>query len=172
MPNGIYPISTSPPTHAKAASRSQAPAGLRLRTWWRRDRLDAALAKGTDPRTSAELTLRAERLASRPVRDRMAENLEGALREALQPAKIGRLLLRRRQAQACADELLALARRLRDDEPIDLRGAAMTALLLTNGRGPLYYERASVPLRQAVRSARLALDGDDQAAHPIFPAAA
>lgn len=168
MPNGIYPYRVfeskrqkSSPTRASHPGR-----GVRFKTWWRRNRLDQQLAGGSDPRGSAELTLRAEQLSSGAERIRLAEALEGALRAALQPVTMTGLLLRRRQAQACADELLALTGRLRDEQPIDLRGAAMTALLLSDGSGPLYYERANVPLRQAVRSARLALDGVDRPASP------
>ena len=166
MPNGIYPV---PPLHIREQTgpRPRAPrpgVGLRLRTWWRRDRLDEQLANGTDPRTSAELTLRAEQLGSAAERVRLAEYLERVLRVADEPAGMSGLLLRRGQVHACADELLALDRRLRDDRPIELRGAAMTAVLLSNGGGPLYYDRGSVLLREAVQSARLALDEGDQGA--------
>jgi hypothetical protein len=54
-------------------------------------------------------------------------------------------------------DLVALALRLRADEPIDLRGAAMVARLVLNGTSPLY-GAAPVTLRFVARSARLALD--------------
>ena len=47
--------------------------------------------------------------------------------------------------------------RLRADDPIDVRGAAMVARLVLNGTSPLYGD-APVTLRFAARSARLALD--------------
>ena len=174
MPNGIYPIF---PLQIRQRSASQAHAvraglGLRLRTWWRRDRLDEQIANGDDPRTSAELTLRAEQLGTAAERVRLAEHLEGVLRQAREQTPQIHRLVRRRQVEACADELVALAHRLRDDQPIDLRGAAMTAQLLSDPRGPLYYRRASVPLREAVRSARLALDGVGPATAPAFRTAA
>ena len=174
MPNGIYPIfplqirqRSAPQAHAVRAGL-----GLRLRTWWRRDRLDEQIANGDDPRTSAELTLRAEQLGTAAERVRLAEHLEGVLRQAREQTPQIHRLVRRRQVEACADELVALAHRLRDDQPIDLRGAAMTAQLLSDPRGPLYYRRASVPLQEAVRSARLALDGVGPATAPAFRTAA
>lgn len=174
MPNGIYPV---PPLHIREQtgprSRASRPGlGLRLRTWWRRDRLDEQLANGTDPRTSAELTLRAEQLGTAAERVRLAEDLEGVLREARDPAPQIHRLVRRRQVYACADGLHELARRLRDDQPIALRGAAMTAQLLSDARGPLYYARPSVPLPEAVRNARLALDEVDQETASAFRSAA
>jgi len=174
MPNGIYPV---PPLHIREQtgprSRASRPGvALRLRTWWRRDRLDEQLAEGADPTTSAELTLRAEQLSSDTKRIRLAEDLEGVLREARDPAPQIHRLVRRRQVYACADELLELARRLRDDQPIALRGAAITAQLLSDARSPLYYARPSVPLPEAVRSARLALDEVDHATAPAFRSAA
>ena len=167
MPNGIYFVPTPLPRRTGTPSRSRPSrpsARLRLKTWWLRDRLDEQLAEGADPRTSAELTLRAEQLGSAAERVRLAEYLERVLRVADEPAGMSGLLLRRGQVHACADELLALDRRLRDDRPIELRGAAMTAVLLSNGGGPLYYDRGSVLLREAVQSARLALDEGDQGA--------
>ena len=175
MPNGIYFVPTPLPRRRGTRSRSvtsRPGAGLRLRTRWRRDRLDEQLANGADPGTSAELTLRAEQIGSGAERVRLAEYIERVLRVADEPAGMSGLLLRRGQVHACADELLALARRLRDDQPIEFRGAAMSAVLLSNGSGPLYYDRGSVRLRQAVRSARLALDEGGQSAQPDVSTAA
>jgi hypothetical protein len=136
--------------------------GLRLRTWWQRDRLDEQLAEGADPTASPELTLRAEQLGSDAERVRLADAIELVLRESREPATMSHLLVRRRQVYACVDDLLALALRLRDGRPVDVRGAAMTALLLSEGRSPLYYERSNVRLPEAVRAARLALGDGDQ----------
>ncbi len=167
MPNGIYhvPVPLPRPRPREEPSRSGPPrrsAWLRLKTWWRRDRRDEQLAKGADPRANAQLTLRAEQLGSDAERARLAEHLAGILREAGEPVGMTRPLLRRRQVQACAEELFAIVCRLRDGQPIELCGAAMTALLLSNQRGQLYYDRGRVPLREAVRSARLALDENGQ----------
>lgn len=174
MPNGIYPV---PPLQIREGTASQTRAArrglaLRLRTWWQRDRLDEQLANGDDPRTSVELTLRAEQLSTAAERFRLAEDLEGVLRRAPERTPQIHRLVRRREVEACADELVALARRLRDDQPMDLRGVAMTAQLLADPRSPLHYERASVSLQEAVRSARRALDEVGQGAAPAFRTAA
>ena len=175
MPNGIYPASTSIRIRDERAGQSRdlrPGVGLRLRTWWRRDGLDEQLANGADPRMSAELMLRGQQLNNAAERDRLADALEGAVHDASQPVAFQSLMVRRPEVRACADELFALAHRLRDDQPIDLRGAAMTALLLSNGKSPLYSAWASVSLRDAARSARLALDERRQASSSAFPTAA
>jgi hypothetical protein len=59
--------------------------------------------------------------------------------------------------RACADELLALVVRLRDDHPVDIRGAAMTARLVSDGRSPLR-RTGDVDLRDAIQAAHMALD--------------
>lgn len=175
MPNGIYPVPPSLQVRKGTGSRRRASApglAVRIRTWFERDHLDEQLVEGIDPETSPELTLRAERLGSDAGRTRLARDLEATLQGARRPATMSHLLLRRRRVQLCADELLQLAGRLRDDQPISVRGAAMIAVLLSDGRGPLYYEHATVSLRQTLRSARAALDEVDQAAQPAFSAAA
>jgi hypothetical protein len=53
--------------------------------------------------------------------------------------------------------LRALVARLRDDRPVDIQGAAMTARLVNDRSSPLYREHAE-GLGSAVLSARLALD--------------
>ena len=175
MPNGIYPVPTNRRIRAETARRSRGSrpgVGLRLRTWWRRDRLDEQLAQGIDPRKSAELVLRGEQLSNRAERARLAKALDGVVQEAGEPPAFLRLLARRAEVRASADELRALAHRLRDDLPVDPRGVAMTALLLSDGESPLFSRWASVPLREAVRSARLALDESRSASRPAFPTAA
>ena len=175
MPNGIYPVPPSLQVRKDASSEQRASRpglAVRIKTWLERDHLDKKLAEGIDAETSPELTLRAQRLGSDAGRTRLARDLEATLQGARRPATMSHLLLRRRRVQSCADELLQLAGRLRDDQPISVRGAAMTAVLLSDGKGPLYYEHATVPLRQSLRSARSALDEVDQAGQPAFSAAA
>lgn len=136
---------------------------LKVRTWWRRDELDEQLVHGDDPDTDALLSRRAVQLRARSSRTACADALENALREARRSWSVSaRLPLRRVEVRECADDLIALARRMRDDRPIDVRGAAMVSRLVFNGTSPLYFE-APVSLRYAVRSARLALD-------PVEPA--
>ncbi|HEX7299455.1 MAG TPA: hypothetical protein VF257_10630 [Solirubrobacteraceae bacterium] len=131
---------------------------LKLRTWWRRDELDEQLAHGADPTTDASLARRAAQLTSPTTRVHLAQALEIALREARKSWSVSaRLPLRRVEVRECADDLLTLARRLRDFQPIDIAGAAMVSRLVFDGTSPLYRE-GPLTLRYAVRSARLALD--------------
>ena len=131
---------------------------LRLRTWWNRDELDERILHGADPETDARLSRRAAQLRSPATRRHLAAALEDAVREAHKAWSVSaRLPLARAAIRASADDVIALARRLRTDEPIDVQGMAMVARLVFNGTSPLYGD-APVPLRYAVRSARLALD--------------
>ena len=133
---------------------------LRLRTWWHRDELDEQLEHGAQPGIGADtlLACRAAQLHRRSTRNALAAALEDAVREAHKAWSVSaRLPLARAEVRVCADDLVALALRLRADDPIDVRGAAKVARLVLNGTSPLYGE-APVTLRFAVRSARLALD--------------
>jgi hypothetical protein len=131
---------------------------LKLRTWWRRDELDEQLVHGADPESDAGLSRRAAQLRSRSTRIALAAALENAVREAHKTwSASARLPLARAEVRANADDLIALARRLRADEPIAVHGAAMAARIVFNGNSPLYGE-APISLRHAVRAARLALD--------------
>jgi hypothetical protein len=131
---------------------------LKLRTWWHRDELDERLVHGADPESDAALSRRAAQLRSRSTRTALAAALENAVREAHKAWSVSaRLPLARAEVRACADDLIALARRLRADEPIAIQGAAMTARVVFNGASPLYGE-APISLRYAARTARLALD--------------
>lgn len=172
MPNA-HLLQPHPHAQARPGAASRTPSAgpmLRLRTWWRRERLDEQLAAGADPETGAELRLRAAQLGSTAEHLRLAEGLEDVVRQARAPATMSRLP-RRRQVRACVDELLALAQQLRSDQPIGLSGVAMTALLLSDGLGPLYYDGANVPLQEAVRAAQVALEDRDPGAHALRTAA-
>jgi hypothetical protein len=121
--------------------------GVRLRTRWWRDRLDDQLVSGADPTSSPELTLRAGELQSQAVRFRLANTIVARLAGASEHAEI----------REYADNLNALVARLRDDGPIDIQGAAMTARLVNDRTSPLH-RHGGHSLRSAVLSARLALD--------------
>jgi hypothetical protein len=155
MPNGIFPI----PAFKTVPARESAP-GLRVRarTRLQRNRLDAKLAHGADSRTTPELSLRAAQLRSRGERARLANALVEAVGESRQgdPVTI-RPRPHRAEVRANADELLALAARLRDDLPVDVRGAAMAARLVGDRKGPLR-SMSGGDLREAVESARDAMD--------------
>ena len=131
---------------------------LKLRVWWHRDELDEELERGADPMAGVQLAYRAAQLQRRSTRVTLAGILENAIREAHKAWSVSaRLPLARTEVRACTDDLLALAGRLRADDPIDVRGAAMVARLVCNGTSPLYGD-APVSLRHTVRSAHLALD--------------
>jgi hypothetical protein len=154
MPNGIFPI----PEFQTVPGRSRAPGlAARVKARWRRKRLDAALAAGADPRTTTALGLRAERLRTHEERGRVAMTLVEAAH-------------RRAEVGDCADDLLALARRLRDDLPVDARGVAMAARLVDDPKGPLRREGGG-DLRRAIESAREAMDTRRQIAGDVRHAA-
>jgi hypothetical protein len=108
------------------------------------------------PRASAELSVRASELRSEPERARLADTL-------LEPVVAGRargLLTigsrpRRAALKRNLGELVPLVERLCDGHAIDVRGAAMTARLVSDTQGPLYRKG---DLRHALRAARMALD--------------
>jgi hypothetical protein len=140
---------------------------LKMHTWWRRDVLDEQLARGVDPATDVYLARRAAQLRSRSTRNQFAEALELALTEAHKTWSVSaHLPLRRLEVRECADDLIALARRLRDGRPIDVQGAAMVSRLVFDGISPMYRDGV-ISLRYALRSARLALD-PTEVAEPEF----
>jgi hypothetical protein len=144
---------------------------LRIRTWWLRDELDDKLAHGADPMTDPLLGRRAAQLCSRPTRSALAGTLESALRDARSTWSLtARLPLRRASVRECADDLLAVVHRLRDDEPIDIAGAAMVSRLVFDGTSPLYRD-GTVTLRFALRSARMALDPIETSIPDVWAAA-
>jgi len=160
MPSGIFPVDgfrPSPHSHVRRRPRL----ALRARTGLRRKRLDEDLARGAAPDTSAELELRAAQLRSRSERSRLANALVDAVGNARGPNLGAYRMKNRRRDDAirkCADDLLALAVRLRDDRTIAVRGAAMTARLVSDQASPLHRADAE-DLRQAIQAARAALDG-------------
>ena len=157
MPNGIFPV---PKFHSAPSQPTDLRPGLalRLRTRWKRRGLDRELSLGADPGESAELTLRAAQLRSPAERWRLAEMLQETLNDARGLDTLTfRLKPHRAEIRDCGDDLLALIRRLRDEWPIEVRGAAMTAWLLTDKEGPLD-QASGAPLCHAVRAARVALD--------------
>jgi hypothetical protein len=157
MPNGIYPVPQFR-SYPRRSTDTRPGIALRMRTRWKRRRLDAKLAKGANPAHSAELTLRAAQLRSPAARARFAKALVETLDEARRPQLFSlKLQSHRVEIRDCADDILALVERLRDDQPVDARGAALTARLLTAGASPLD-PNSGESLRRAVRSARQALD--------------
>jgi hypothetical protein len=154
MPTGVHAAQTS---HHE--DLHNAPLALRARTWLSRRRLDARLADGADPASDRELELRAQRISRAEHREQLARALERVMRDARRPAARIRpqVPVRRAPILDCSEDLQALIRRLRDGEPVDPRGIALTERLLTDGASPLYHD-TDPPLCYSIRSARLALD--------------
>jgi hypothetical protein len=154
MPNGIYPV--------PIFDRRSQPMTLRVRlkTWWRRRRYDERLAAGDDPASSGELSLRAAQLRSPARRIRLASFLDHVVSEAFseRPGFTTQAPVRRADVRSCADELSALARRLRERPAVNVRGVAIASQLLNDGTSPLYTETGPSALRDVVHSALLALD--------------
>jgi hypothetical protein len=133
---------------------------------WRASDLDRQLANGIDPMQSDELSLRVGQLGSAGTRVRLA----GALRRAVELAKGQRAplvttRLRRSEIQENDELLLALADRLRDGEPLGVRGLAMTSRLVNDHSGPLYRSGLSGSLPATASKALDALErGPDRTA--------
>jgi hypothetical protein len=170
VPPGVFPVPKFRPTASDATRPSLA---LRVRTRRRRNRLDDELARGADPTASAELGLRAAQLRSASGRRRLANALVEALGDARGP-NLGAFRMKTRRQHAAireaADEVQALVLRLRDGEPIDVRGAAMTARLLNDTASPLH-QGSGQDLRYAIRAAWVALSSTRRATEDLARAA-
>jgi hypothetical protein len=167
MPNGIFPVPEFHPTPTRSAP------SLADRVWTRlrRNRLDQELALGADPAASTALGLRAAQLQSRNERARLAN----ALVETLGDARRGEpVTIRARPQRAvvrdAADDLSELVLRLRDDRPVDVRGAAMAARLVSDRAGPLR-RPGDVDLPDAIRAAQTALNTPAQTTYELATAA-
>jgi hypothetical protein len=159
MPNGVYPV----PRFRAATEPTRRSLGRRVSLWWHRVELDEQLAAGAQPSAGSLLHDRAQQLGSPTERAKIARAFEKTLDEARKPAPIhgAGAPLRRREIRNCDEDIIALVRRLVDERPIDVQGAAMSELLITDGASPLY-RAGDRSLRFAIRSARLALDPVEQ----------
>jgi hypothetical protein len=150
MPNGIFPAATVRTTPTPGPRW-----GLKNHfiARWRRNRLDAELAAGATPDLMTPLGLRAAQLQTVFERERLAQALVDAVADARsgQPSSIEHP--QRGHVRECEDQLIALASRLRSHQPIEVRGAAMVALLV-NDR---LHRTGAQQLRQAVAEAHSAL---------------
>ena len=170
MSPSVLPASQFDPTPSDPTRPSLA---LRVRTRHRRNQLDEELARGADPAATAELGLRAAQLSSETGRRRLANALVEALGDARGP-NLGafRMSTRRQHAaiREAADDMQALVQRLRASEPIDVRGAAMTARLLNDAASSLHQDSGE-ELRHAVRAAWVALSSTRRAPEDLARAA-
>ena len=131
----------------------------RLVTRIRAVSLDTAIANGACPDSRAALSLRANRLISRRTRQRVARSIQRLLCESRRPPhRIHESVpICWHKVVSCRQLLEELANRLADPGPVDARGVAQLALLLTDGTSPLFgYSRAD-ELRPALEAALDAL---------------
>ena len=138
---------------------------LKLRAAWRASDLDDALADGTDPLASDELTHHALKLADPGQRARLAKALELIVNHvsAGGPSPVpGPTILRRDPIRQNRAELLVLAWRLRAEGFHCLRGLAMADRMIRFGDSPLYMAPNSQKLRRRVEEILAALEPEDQ----------
>lgn len=121
-------------------------------------RLDACLAAGDDPFSSAALARRSVRLVSRRLRCRLAAGLEHAC--SRQPgcgALSAAVAVDENAMHVARPALEQLAQALRSRERVGVRGVALTQILLTHPESPLYRSRHPEELCEWAREALLAL---------------
>ena len=134
-------------THAIEGTIGRLPS-RRIARWWSAlrahasvGRLDAELANGADPWSSTELMLRAARLGSSGERRRLAHALARLVSgDRTRPLFSRHVPLRDELVAQHADELLLLADRLEQLEPVDVGTLAELALLVRDARSPISTE--------------------------------
>jgi hypothetical protein len=121
-------------------------------------RLDARLARGEDPLSSAELALRGARLASPRLRRRLASGLDHALRPQADAGVVSAAVPVDAAAVAVARPALEqLAAALRSRDRVGVRGVALTQLMITEPGSPLYRSCYPEELYERAREALFAL---------------
>jgi hypothetical protein len=113
----------------------------RMAARWRARSLDSQLARGVAPECAAALALRAHALGEPGMRKALARGMQQALDQSRCPRRpsLSRIRVRKDEVLAVADELDALSTLLRGPGLLALPGLARVHLLLTDGRGPLYF---------------------------------
>jgi hypothetical protein len=135
----------------------------RLRASWKADELDQALADGVDPLESEELTLKATQLVEPQRRIELARTLKLVVEQVTRggPSPLpGPTILRREPIARNRRLLLALVRRLRDDDVHCLRGLAMADRLIRFGDSPLYMALGPLQLKHRVEDTLAAFEPD------------
>jgi len=112
----------------------------RLMARCRRAKLDRALAAGASPDSSVALELRARALLRRETRLALRSNVETLVTMARRPAPLGSRwrILSAKRVRRVADQLERLLEALSDPRPVDVRGLALTRMLLVDGGSPIY----------------------------------
>jgi len=134
--------------------------GLRVRVLLRQSGLNRMLARGIDPSTNAELTLRARQITRPAYRRTLADSLDGALSIADGHARRASVapVIASRDLRAARAAVLGLSSALRQEAPVHPMGVALTLALLTDGGSPLYVESHEDALWLALRQASAALE--------------
>jgi hypothetical protein len=114
----------------------------RLRVLLLRGRLDSELAAGADPGSDPALALRAQQLIRPRYRRRLAASVHRLVEELdTDPAAYlmsSAVPVQRDRVVAARGTLVALAGALRDVDPVNPRGVALTLRLITDPASPLY----------------------------------
>ena len=159
------PSSASPISRDHAERPPPFGVGVRLRTFIKRAKLDAALTDGADPGESAELALRAQQLAKPRTRIRLAVAIERAVDDVESPEPDIPLGVYRRPPVLDNRVLLrALAERLRSEAPVRLRGVAMADLLVYCNDSVLYGADSADQLEREITAVLGALDPETSVA--------
>ncbi len=113
---------------------------LRLLVYLRAAALDAALAAGAAPDSSAALSLRAHQLIGYHVRRRLAGEIRSLLIGAERPLHPMRstVPICRHKVIEAREALHELAHLMVSPGPVDARGVAQLLRLLRNGEGPIF----------------------------------
>jgi hypothetical protein len=133
--------------------------GARLRS----RRLDAALAAGAAPDTTAPLARRARRLTALSRRRVIADGVRRVIRDARRgvPPSRARISPRLPEVIAASDQLTRLADALARPGPVGARGVAQAWILLTDGTGPLYNANSTANVRAYAARAADSLSLED-----------
>ncbi len=127
------------PGRRAGVERSPKPGlGARVLSRLRWFSLDARIAAGEDPSSSALLAAHAVRLTSARRREQVADALHGLLRAAEQGPRLSRVSPSGSALLSNERALTELARRLDSRLPVYARGVARLELLLSDSTGPAY----------------------------------
>ena len=139
---------------ASARSAPPRPRSSSATGWLRavlfRGRLDGQLAAGLDPQSDPALALRARQLIRTRTRRRLARSVEQLVEEVDADRSwwlSAAVPFLRDQVVEARGTLVALAGALRDAEPVNPRGVAMTLRLITDPASPLYVRTATGALQ-------------------------
>jgi len=132
---------------------------VRLVARLRAPELDAALAAGASPDSSAPLSLHAHALISAKNRRKLSQEILQILHKAEQPRSVfdPTVPICRRKVLNVRELFEELADRLQDRNPVATHGVAKVQRLLRDGAGPLYEHPGADDLRSPLEAAIAAL---------------